>query len=58
MKMCQHVIQIIVCGVSGIPVMFGIVKRAVTHARIRITDMMGGVIAMSFGEKKFAAGAI
>ena len=30
-------------------------ERAVTHARIRITDIVGGAIAMSFGEKEFAA---
>ena len=30
------------------------VERAVTHARIRITDIVGGVIAMSFGKKEFA----
>ena len=26
-------------------------ERAVTHARIRITDTLGGAIAMSFGKK-------
>ena len=30
-------------------------ERAVTPARIRITDIVGGATAMSFGEKKFAA---
>ena len=58
MKMCHHVIQIIVklvCGVSSIPMVLGNVERAVTHARIRITDIMGGaIIAMSFGKKEFA----
>ena len=29
-------------------------ERAVTHARIRITNIVGGAIAMSFGEKEFA----
>ena len=57
MKMCHHVIQIIVklvCGVSSIPMVLGNVGRAVTHARIRITDIMGGAIAMSFGKTRIA----
>ena len=59
MKMCHHVIHIIVklvCGVSSIPMVLGNVERGVTHARIRITDTMGGAISMSFGKKEFAAG--
>ena len=31
-------------------------ERAVTHARIRITNIVGGAIAMSFGEKNSPAG--
>ena len=31
-------------------------ERAVTHARIRITDIVGGATAMSFGKKEFAPG--
>ena len=61
MKMSHRVIglQIIVklvCDVSSIPMVLGNVRRiherAVTHARIRITDIVGGVIAMSFGKKE------
>ena len=46
MKMCHRV----VCGVSSIPMVLGNFKD-VTHARIRITDIVGGAIAMSFGTK-------
>ena len=52
MKMCHRV----VCGVSSIPMGLGKHERAVTHARIRITDIMGGAMDMSFGKKEFAAG--
>ena len=51
MKMCHRV----VCGVSSIPMGLGKHERAVTHARIRITDLMGGAMDVSFGKKEFAA---
>ena len=51
MKMCHHV----VCGVYSIPTGLGKHERAVTHARIRIADIMGGAMDMSFGKKEFAA---